>query len=108
MTPYGPGEAREWALANMHGQCGCVMPTFRADLRGINERAIRHDVALEKRYGMTGVLIVSECGTTFDELKQVTDIIVDAAADDLTPSRTRRCPRWRTTSSWCATRRTRG
>jgi dihydrodipicolinate synthase/N-acetylneuraminate lyase len=83
MTPYEPGEAREWALANMRGQCGCVMPTFRADLRSINERAIRHDVALEKRYGMTGVLIVSECGTTLDEIKQVTDIIVDEAGDDL-------------------------
>ena len=83
MTPYGAGEAREWALENMHGQCGCVMPTFRSDLRGINERAIRHDVATEKRYGMTGVLIVAECGTSLDELKQVTDIIVDEAGDDL-------------------------
>src|ERR1700730_303643 len=83
MTPYGPGEAREWALANMHGQCGCVMPTFRADLRGINEAAIRHDVALEKQLGMTGVLIVSECGTTVDELRGVTEIVVDEAGDEL-------------------------
>lgn len=83
MAPYGPGEAREWALEKLHGQCGCVMPTFRSDLRGINERAIRHDVATEKRLGMTGVLIVAECGTTLDELKQVTDIIVDEAGDDL-------------------------
>jgi dihydrodipicolinate synthase/N-acetylneuraminate lyase len=83
MAPYGPGEAREWAVENLRGQCGCVMPTFRSDLKGINERAIRHDVALEKRLGMTGVLIVSECGTTMDEIKQVTDIIVDEAGGDL-------------------------
>jgi len=83
VAPYEPGEAREWALENLRWQCGCVMPTFSSDLRGINERAIRHDVAMEKRLGMTGVLIVSECGTTLEELKQVTDIIVDAAGDDL-------------------------
>jgi len=83
VAPYGPGEAREWALENLRGQCGCVMPTFSSDLRRINERAIRHDVAMEKRLGMTGVLVVSECGTTLGEPKQVTDIIVDAAGDDL-------------------------
>jgi dihydrodipicolinate synthase/N-acetylneuraminate lyase len=83
MAPYGAGEAREWALQNLRGQCGCILPTFRSDLRGLNERAIRHDVALEKRYGMTGVLIVSECGTTLDELKRVTDIVVDEAGEHL-------------------------
>lgn len=32
---------------------------------------------------MTGVLIVSECGTTLDELKQATDIVVDEANGEL-------------------------
>lgn len=83
MPRFAPGGAREWALEHLHGQCGCILPTFRADLRGINEGAIRHDVALEKRFGMTGVLIVAECGTTLDELRQVTDIVVDEAGDEL-------------------------
>lgn len=59
------------------------MPTFTSDLRGINEAAIRHDVELEKRFGMTGVLIVSECGTTFEELLELTEIVVDAAGGKL-------------------------
>lgn len=83
MAKYGPGEAREWALEHMRGQCGCLLPTFTADLRDINEPAIRHDIALEKRYGMSGVLIVAECGTTLDELKQVTDTVIDASAGEL-------------------------
>jgi 4-hydroxy-tetrahydrodipicolinate synthase len=83
MARYGRGEAREWALETLHGQCGCLLATFTSDLRRINELAIRADVALEKQLGMTGVLIVAECGTTFDELKQVTDIVVDEARGEL-------------------------
>jgi dihydrodipicolinate synthase/N-acetylneuraminate lyase len=83
MTRFGKGEAREWALENLRGQCGCILPTFTADLRAVNEDAIRHDVRREKELGMTGVLIVSECGTTFDQLRQVTEIVVDEAAGEL-------------------------
>jgi 4-hydroxy-tetrahydrodipicolinate synthase len=83
MARYGPGEAREWALDALRGQCGCLLPTFTSDLRRINERAIRADVALEKRLGMTGVLIVSECGTSLEELGQVTEIVVDEARGEL-------------------------
>jgi 4-hydroxy-tetrahydrodipicolinate synthase len=80
---YGRGEAREWALEHLRGQCGCLLPTFTNDLRGINERAIRADVAREKEFGMTGVLVVAECGTTFDELVEVTEIVVDEAGGEL-------------------------
>jgi len=83
MAAYGPREAREWALEHLRGNCGCLLPTFTSDLRDVNEAAIRHDVALEKRYGMSGVLIVSECGTTLEELKRVTDIVVDEAGGEL-------------------------
>ncbi|MBS1888205.1 MAG: dihydrodipicolinate synthase family protein [Actinobacteria bacterium] len=83
MPDYGADGAREWALENLRGHCGCLLPTFTADLRGLNEQAIRADVALEKKLGMTGVLIVSECGTTFEELKQLTDIVVDEANGEL-------------------------
>ncbi len=71
----GPGEHE--------GICGCLLPTFTSDLKGINERAIRHDIAREKELGISGALLVAECGTTFDELLQVTEIAVDEAAGGL-------------------------
>ncbi|HET6509023.1 MAG TPA: dihydrodipicolinate synthase family protein [Baekduia sp.] len=80
---FGAGEARSWALENLKGQCGCILPTFTSDLKDINEDAIRHDVRREKELGMSGVLIVSECGTTFEELERVTEIVVDEAAGEL-------------------------
>ncbi len=83
MAAYSGGEAREWALENLRGHCGCLLPTFTSDLRSINERAIRADIALEKELGMSGVLIVAECGTTLDELKRVTEIVVDEAGGEL-------------------------
>lgn len=83
MSKYAPGEARAWALESLRGCCGCVMPTFTSDLNALNEAAIRHDVALEKEHGMKGVLIVSEAGTTQEEMRQFTEIVVDEAGDDL-------------------------
>ena len=83
MTKYQKGEAREWALASLRGCCGCVSPTFTADLAELNEAAIRHDVALEKAHGMSGVLIVSEAGTTAEEMARFVEIVVDEAGDDL-------------------------
>ena len=80
---YSRSDARSWAQANMKGICGCLLPTFTSDLKGINERAIRHDIAREKELGISGALLVAECGTTFDELLQVTEIAVDEAAGGL-------------------------
>lgn len=83
MAKYATGEAREWALESLEGFCGCVMPTFGADLAELNEAAIRHDVRREKELGMGGILIVSEGGTTLDEYRRMIDICVDEAGDDL-------------------------
>lgn len=83
MPRYGPGEAREWALEQLRGCCGCLLPTFSSDLRALNEAAIRADVARDKALGMSGVLIVAECGTTVDELKHVTEIVVDEAGGEI-------------------------
>jgi dihydrodipicolinate synthase/N-acetylneuraminate lyase len=79
MAEYGRGEARDWARATMKGVCGCMMPTLNSSLTAINERAIRHDVRLEREYGFWGTLLVSECGTTLPEMRQVIDIGVDEA-----------------------------
>lgn len=83
MAKYGPGEARHWALEQLTGCCGCVLPTFSRDLTGLNEAAIRHDIALEKELGMTAILLVSECGTTIGEFMRFVDIAVSEAGDDL-------------------------
>src|ERR1051325_1349168 len=79
MAEYTRKEARDWARAKMKGVCGCMLPTFNSSLTKVNERAIRHDIRLEKKLGFWGTLLVSECGTTKDEMRQVIDIGVDEA-----------------------------
>jgi dihydrodipicolinate synthase/N-acetylneuraminate lyase len=83
VSKYTRDEAREWARENFQGCTGCLLPTFKADLSGINERAIRHDVNLSRKFGISGQLIVSECGTTLEELKRVTDVVVDESRGEL-------------------------
>ncbi len=83
MSKYERGEARAWALESLRGCCGCVSPTFTGDLSGLNEAAIRHDVALAKEHGLSGLLIVSEGGTTAEEMRRFTEIVVDEAGADL-------------------------
>jgi dihydrodipicolinate synthase/N-acetylneuraminate lyase len=80
---YGLGEARAWALETLRGCCGCVMPTFTDDIAGLNESAIRHDVAFEKDLGMRAILLVAECGTTPGEYARFVEIAVDEAGEDL-------------------------
>ena len=80
---YDPDQARQWARETLSGCCGCVLPTFKSDLSGLNETAIRHDVAMEKEIGMKAILIVSEGGTSPAEFRQMIDICVDEAGDDL-------------------------
>lgn len=81
MPKFAKGEARSWALENLRGVTGCVMPSFTTDLTGLNEAAIRHDVRREIELGFSGFLIVSECGTTPDELRRFTEICVEEAGD---------------------------
>jgi 4-hydroxy-tetrahydrodipicolinate synthase len=83
MARYPRGEARAWALGELAGCCGCVLPTFTADLTGLNETAIRHDIAKERELGMSAVLLVAECGTTPEEYRQFLDIAADEAGDHL-------------------------
>jgi hypothetical protein len=83
MAKYGTGDARAWALQSLKGCAGCVQPTFTSDLAKLNETAIRYDVNREKEHGMSAVLIVSEAGTTLEEMAEFTRIVVDEAGDDL-------------------------
>ena len=83
MAKYEPGSARSWALSELTGCCGCVLPTFTSDLSGLDEEAIRNDVRLEKSFGMKAILVVAEGGTTLDEYIRFVDMAVDEAGDDL-------------------------
>jgi dihydrodipicolinate synthase/N-acetylneuraminate lyase len=80
---YDRTDARQWARESLAGCCGCVLPTFTADLQGLNEAAVRHDIAREKQLGMSAILIVSEGGTTAEEFRQFIDICVDESGDEL-------------------------
>ncbi len=83
MANYGLAEARDWTREKLAGCCGCLLPTFTADLEGLNEEAIRFDVEREKELGMKGILIVSEGGTDEAEFRRMIEIAVDQAGDDL-------------------------
>ncbi|MHB1987986.1 MAG: dihydrodipicolinate synthase family protein [Acidimicrobiales bacterium] len=80
MGEYRRDNARDWAKEHMRGVCGCLLPTFNTSLTQINEAAIRHDIRREAELGYWGTLLVSECGTTTAEMRQVIDIAVDEAS----------------------------
>jgi len=76
---YAKGEAKDWARAQMRGVCNVIIPSFTHDLKGLNERAIRHDVRKNIEHKFWGALLVSEAGTTLDEMRQFMEIAVDEA-----------------------------
>jgi len=70
MASYKKNEAREWARQNMHGVANVVIPSYRLDLKGLNEKGIRHDIRKEIEYGFWGTLLVSEVAITLPEYRQ--------------------------------------
>lgn len=76
---YGRPEAKEWAHEHMKGVCDVIIPSYRSDLTGLNEAGIRHDVRRNIELGFWGALLVSEAGTTRDEMRQFMEIAVDEA-----------------------------
>jgi dihydrodipicolinate synthase/N-acetylneuraminate lyase len=83
MAKFMAGEARAWAMDNLRGVSGCVMPSFSPDQSKLNEEAIRHDIRRERELGFTGFLIVGECGTSREEFERFVEISVDEAGDDM-------------------------
>jgi 4-hydroxy-tetrahydrodipicolinate synthase len=80
---YTKAEAREWVRAELTGVCNVIIPSYTADLRGLNEAAIRHDVRREIELGFTGALVVSETAITPDEYIQMVEWAADEAAGRL-------------------------
>lgn len=79
MTEYRKTDARAWAREHLRGVANVLLPTFRSDLRGLNEAAIRHDVRTNIAYGFRGALLVAEAGTTPEEYRLFTEIAADEA-----------------------------
>jgi len=80
--PYRRHEAKEWAFAQMRGVCNVIMPTFTSDLRRLNRRAILHDLRRSVELGFWGSLLVSECGTTLEEMKEFISLAAEAKPRD--------------------------
>jgi len=78
--PYKKSEAKAWAREHMKGVTNVIMPSFTADLRALNEKAIRFDVRRCIELGFWGSLVVSECSTTKDEYKRFLEIVIDDTA----------------------------
>lgn len=76
---YTRREAKGWARERMRGVSNVLLPTFTSDLKRLNERAIRHDVRRNVELGFSGALLVSECGTTYDEMRSFIEIATDEA-----------------------------
>ena len=82
MPTYTRSEAKAWARQTFDGACNVIIPSFTSDLRDINEAAIRHDVRRNIELGFWGALLVSEAGTTMDEMRRFMEIALDEAGGE--------------------------
>ncbi|MFV0645734.1 MAG: dihydrodipicolinate synthase family protein [Sphingomonadaceae bacterium] len=82
MASYTRNEARDWAREKMNGVAPVVIPTMTSDFKRLNERAVRHDVALTKEHGFIGALATSEVPLSEDEHDLFQKIMVDEGGKD--------------------------
>jgi 4-hydroxy-tetrahydrodipicolinate synthase len=85
MARYSKAEAREWARSELKGVCNVIIPSYTADLRGLNEAGIRHDVRRDIELGFKGALMVSETAVTNDEYVQMIEWAADESNGKLIP-----------------------
>ena len=83
MAQYTRNESRQWAKENLDGLVNVVIPSFTQDLKGLNEKGIRHDVRKCIELGFTGTLLVSEVVMSLEEYIEFTKIAVDEAAGEI-------------------------
>ena len=79
MPAYQRRDARAWAREHLVGCSAVTIPSYSADLARLNERGIRHDVALAKELGYTYTLLCSEVAITPEENAQFTAWARDTA-----------------------------
>ena len=83
MAEYAKRDARAWAREHLTGCSAVTIPTFTADLKRLNEDAIRHDVERAIEHGFTYTLLMTETAITPEEAGRFTAIARDAAAGRL-------------------------
>lgn len=79
MASYTRSEAREWGREKLNGVAQVTIPTMTSDFKRLNEKAVRHDVALAIEHGFIGSLAVSEVPLSVEEHDQFQQIMVDEA-----------------------------
>ncbi|MNC76202.1 hypothetical protein D3C75_1278700 [compost metagenome] len=52
MPTYKRDDARSWARENLVGCSAVTIPSYSADLTKLNEKGIRHDIALAKELNL--------------------------------------------------------
>ena len=67
---YTKKTARDWAWQDLKGCANVIIPSYTADLKGINEKGVRHDVRKSLEHGFSSTLLVSETSLTLQEYGQ--------------------------------------
>src|SRR3954454_24844852 len=83
MADYARNEARAWARENLVGCSAVTIPPFTADLKRLNEAAIRHDIERVIEHGYPYTLLMTETAITPDEAGRFTAIAREQAAGRL-------------------------
>ncbi len=60
--PYTRAEVKDRVKSTWRGCCSVTIPSMTSDFKGLNARAIEHDVRLAEQHGFWGTLIASESG----------------------------------------------
>jgi 4-hydroxy-tetrahydrodipicolinate synthase len=76
-------DRKAWAREHFRGLENCIMPSFRQDLRELDEEGVRLDVRQSISHGFFSSLCALETGLTTDEKKQMLSIATDEAGDKL-------------------------
>lgn len=79
MPVYQRRDARAWARDHLIGCSSVTIPSYSADLKSLNERGIRHDIAMSKELGFKFTLLCAEVDITPEENAQHTAWARDTA-----------------------------
>ena len=83
MPDYAKNEARAWAREHLVGCSGVTIPSYTADLKALNDRAIAHDIERLTILGFQYTLLVTETAITPEENARFTAVARETAGRDL-------------------------
>jgi dihydrodipicolinate synthase/N-acetylneuraminate lyase len=80
---YTRAEVKDRVKSTWKGCCSVTIASMTSDFKGLNPRAIEHDIRLAEEHGFWGTLIASESGLTCDEYIEFMEIAQGAGAKNL-------------------------